>query len=243
MFKFNGEMIEGQRVGKDSIFIKDFVRKYLAKDEGKLFVKVREKLPWISREKSCMKYRGKPIARTKCFLTARRSVVHKYGYTGFQWRSMRKYVCLKDYPCVQRMVEALNKNLELPGGATGFNHVIATLYEDASDSIGYHSDKTRSWTTGSSVAILSLGGTREFHMQGDTVEVFKCEAGDMFILGWEDNQSYKHSIPVAKGTVEPRISLCFRNIRESFTRKQIEKKIAASTRAKERRRAKKENQA
>ena len=240
MFTFNDEKIEGKRVGVDSLFIKDFMSRCLGKDERKMFAKLIERAPWISRDKSYMKYRGNPIARTKFFLTRSRTKIHKYGYTGFQWKSMRKYECYKDYPFIERIVDGLNTRLKLPSGAPGFNHVIGTLYEDASDSIGFHSDKTRSWTNGSSVAILSLGATREFHMQcGDDVEVFKCEAGDLFILGWEDNKTYQHSIPVATGAVRPRISLCFRNICESFTREEIDKKVAASERARVHRNEKK----
>lgn len=237
MFTFNGETIQGQRVGQDSIFVKDFARIYLKQDADELFEYLRDDLPWINRNQSFMKYRGKPIARTKSFLTARRGVIHKYGYTGFQWKSMRNYACYKDYPRVKKIVADLNAKLALPG-VTGFNHVIATMYEDSKDAIGYHSDKTHSWTLGSSVAILSLGGTRDFCMQGENIQVFKCEAGDMFILGWKDNQTHKHCIPVSKIKVNPRISLCFRNIKECFTLEEIEKKIAASERASERRKTK-----
>jgi len=191
-------------------------------------------MPWIAREEKYMRYRGKPIARGKFFMTRRKRDIHVYYYTGFQYKSLLQYKCYADYPSVYKLVKSFNANLTLPHGKPRFNHVIGTQYEDGSDQIGYHSDKTRSWKHGTSVAILSLGASREFHLQriaDQTVQVFNFEAGDLFILGWKDNQTHKHSIPKTKKNVGKRVSLCFRSIQTTYTREQIMQKVAKSEKA------------
>ena len=56
--------------------------------------------------------------------------------------------------------------------------------------------------------------------------------GDMFLLSWDDNLTHKHCIPSVVGNVEPRISLCFRNIAEKVTRVDLDKLIAVSVKRK-----------
>lgn len=230
MLTFNGVDVNARRVGVDSYFVKGFM-KQTGKGSDELFDYLNEHAPWIDREADYMKYRGRPIKRTKFFLTRYKTPIHVYKYTGYQHRSVLEYKCYKQYPKVYSLVKELNEGL--PGSR--YNHVIGTLYENGSDQIGYHSDKTRSWREGSNVSILSLGESREFHLQciaDGKVEVFNFEAGDLFILGWQDNMTHKHSIPTSDKDVGKRISLCFRSITERYTRAEIEKKIARSERAK-----------
>jgi len=229
------DSLGGVRVGEDSWYIPNFLEK-VGIDHTLLFGDLQKKMPWISRDARFMKYRGNEITRTKFFLTDLREIIRVYSYTGFQWESVLQYGCYKDYECVSELVDMFN------GLSCRFNHVIGTLYKDGDDQIGYHSDKTRSWREGSSVAILSLGETREFHMKrisDEAVEVFQVKSGDLFILGWNDNQNYKHAIPRTDEKVGERISLCFRSIEEKYTRSEIEKKIAKSKKAREMRVAKK----
>jgi len=121
-----------------------------------------------------------------------------------------------------------------------YNHIIGTLYKEGADYIGFHSDKIRSWVPESSVAILSFGATREFQLMDADGKVtsFSFRSGDLFVLGWKDNQKYKHSIP-AVDACEPRISLCFRHIQECYTLAQLDKKIKSSEKARCRRDLKK----
>jgi alkylated DNA repair dioxygenase AlkB len=234
---WNGRQLQGQRFGEDSIFIKNFVRE-CGIDSGEMFAHMIDEMPWIDRKNKFMAYRGRPIKRTKFFLTRWRTPVHVYKYTGITWESTLHYKGVKHYPRMRELLRMINKNLVLPSGKPKFNHTIGTLYENGGDQIGFHSDKTESWTPGSSVAIISFGAAREFHMKNisdESTQVFNCEDGDLFILGWKDNQTHKHSIPETEQVVGQRISLCFRNISDRYTREELEKEVAKSKRAKERR--------
>ena len=216
-----------KRVGADSFMVKGWVK-------GDLFGAVNAAGPWLSREEPYMRYRGRTIKRTKFFLTASRDLVGVYGYTGFQHESVLHYGCYKEVAVVEELVDRLNGEF-----GSGFNHVIGTRYEDGRDQIGFHSDKTYSWVANSSVAIVSLGATREFHMKrisDGAVEVFEFEDGDLFMLGWEDNKTYQHSIPEMENEAEAlakgaRISLCFRNIATAYTRAEIAKHVVQAAKS------------
>ena len=248
-FEWNGDAIEDAiRVGTDSVFLKGFAQKVMGLDVKELYDALASKeMPYVDRAKTEMRYRGHMLTRTKFFLTDTPDPVRIYNYTGFQYASTQHYRCYADYPVVAELLQTLNKTLTLPYGKHGlpqYNHVIGTMYLTDTDGIGYHSDKTKSWAEDSGVSILSLGSTREFHLQkiqDQHTQVFVCEAGDLFVLGPQDNATHKHAIvPVREEKtlektrdISPRISLCFRNIAEAWTRTELLKKISASSKAKD----------
>jgi len=217
------------RYGEDSFLIKGF----LPNDQA-YFRRIKNGYPWLDRALPEMAYRGNELNRTKFFLTRYRRKKHVYSYTGFQWASVRQYGCWKDYLLMRKLIKRLR-----PFGK--YNHIIGTLYEHGADNIGFHSDKIRSWTPGTSVAILSLGATREFQLKRKSDEMItsiQFESGDLFVLGWKDNQTYQHSIPVVE-KCEPRISLCFRDIHECYSLAELHKKMRSSEKAREHREFKK----
>jgi alkylated DNA repair dioxygenase AlkB len=226
-------------VGVDSWCIPGYLQQVMP-DHEDLFAKLKDTMPWIDRDTNSMKYRGHPLNRTKFFLTKRKSRVHVYNYTGFQYQSTELYECYQDYPLVKDLVGLLEKTM--PRAFKRINHVIGTYYEGASDNIGWHSDKIKSWRPTHGVAILSLGGDREFHLKDKSGNVtpFVMRHGDLFLLGWEDNKTYQHCVPKTKDElvldtkreVQPRISICFRSIEESYTRDELRKIIARSEKAK-----------
>lgn len=248
-FEWNGVALEDAvHVGEDSVFIKGFAQKAMGLDVKELYDSLASKeMPYVDRAKTEMRYRGHKLTRTKFFLTDTADPVRIYNYTGFQYASTQHYRCYKDYPVVAKLLQKLNTTLTVPYGKDslpGYNHVIGTMYLTDTDGIGFHSDKTKSWTKDSGVSILSLGSTREFHLQrieDNHTQVFVCEAGDLFVLGPRDNSTHKHAIVTVKDEttldksrdISPRISLCFRNIAESWTRDELLKKINVSAKAKE----------
>ena len=215
--------------GEDSFLIKRFLP-----NDAAYFRRIKNGYPWLDRALPELGYRGNELNRTKFFLTKYRHKKHVYSYTGFQWASVLQYGCWKDYLLMRKLI----KRLRCFGT---YNHIIGTLYENGSDNIGFHSDKIRSWTPETSVAILSLGATREFQLKrksDDMITSIQFESGDLFVLGWKDNETYQHSIPAVE-KCEPRISLCFRDIQECYSMPELYKKIAASKRAREHREVKK----
>lgn len=132
----------------------------------------------------------------------------------------------------------------------GANHVILTLYAKEKDCIGWHADKTESFEAGSDILLMSLGQTREFHLRNNEtqkVTVVIVEAGDLFVLGWETNKTFQHSIVPysseikldSKRGVAPRISICWRNIAQTYTSSQIAMRVMQAKKSKVYRRAKK----
>jgi len=272
VFTWNGIPIEGRRVGTDSIHCKRFLQTIGFPSVS--FDELNTELRFVDRHLDCMKYRGRPLARTKVTLTdLMGGEIPVYAYTGFQAASIEHFQEITTAPIVHGLIEPINASFEAPTGVLLLNHGIGTKYENGFDSIGYHSDKTQTWRVGSSVVIVSFGAAREFHMKKIRVapagekdeekvardkewerrapdEVLTFEHGDLFILGWNDNMAYKHSVPPVASelvldktrVVEPRISLCFRSIKFAMTKAEVEKKVTRSRKAKVLRGVKKEKE-
>lgn len=73
---------------------------------------------WAPKEHVAMKYRGNPLQRTKAFLVLGNgeagqpanqmpSLIQKYYYTGWQWRSLRFYRPFSRVPFVAKLAESL----------------------------------------------------------------------------------------------------------------------------------------
>jgi len=230
------DRLEEIHFGKDSTYFPGFLQK-IGVDADVAFNIMRDG-PWIDREVEDMQYRRRTLKRTKSFYMPYpvTEMAHVYSYTGFQWKSVLRYLCFKDFPLLDGMIQKLD------GLGLKYNHIIATFYKTQSDNIGFHSDKTRSWVDKSSVAIISLGAERDFVLRrkSDGVEtVFNFKSGDLFILGWQDNIEYQHAVPPKKDACGERISLCFRDIEECYTRKELDKKIRSAEKSKDGRAAKK----
>lgn len=239
----------------DSGYFSRFVQRYMKSvDVDKLLTTLAsESTPCVPRDAVEMLYRGNQLTRTKFFLydDTDKKGMPVYYYTGFQWASTKYYRPVRDVPAVAAILEDFNSNMIFIDGdgnrsSTGFNHVIGTKYLSGEDAIGYHMDKTKSFASKSTIAILSLGHSREFHVRNETtgkVHIFVMSPGDLFVLGWETNKCYKHSlVPVSneqrlnqKRVISLRMSLCFRNISQRETLSQRTKKIQASKKAKSRR--------
>lgn len=86
--------------------------------------------------------------------------------------------------------------------------VFCNLYKNGSDYAPYHRDDY-----GCDIVSLSLGATRKFYFKNDETKIVKeyqLKNGDLFYFPLEINKNYKHSIPVQKNIIEPRINItCF----------------------------------
>ena len=126
-----------------------------------------------------------------------------------------------------------------------FNHAIGTCYRDEDDNIGFHHDKTRYITPNTPIISLSLGETREFHLdhigpdgKPQHYQTIVLKPGDLFILGPETNRDLRHAVVPVKDErvlqrdpsveIGPRISLVFRDICTSITLREVRKKAAAT---------------
>lgn len=84
-----------------------------------------------------------------------------------------------------------------------FNHVLIQLYRDGNDYIGEHADKTLDIKKDTHIVNYSIGATREMRLRkkktsGENKEreniKIKLTHNSLFVLGWETNKRWLHSI-------------------------------------------------
>ena len=234
-------------VGPDSYFVKRFVQRYL--DPTSIIVSyeaVSKAAPWVNPASSYMQYRGREVPRERAFIVTSSdpepvvsdspSVVPKFTYPGFQSESLLFYRDSRVVGVVDHIFRRLNVDLEIRGVPFVLNHCIATRYRDGDDAMGFRSDNARHLTHRTPTLVISLGGTREFHLRRKSdgaVRAFAAEDGDLFVLGHLTNELYEHSIvPVTKERlidphepIQPQISLAFRDVAAAVTRLSLNRRI------------------
>jgi len=96
-----------------------------------------------------------------------------------------------------------------------FNAVLATLYRNGDDSVGWHSDDEKELGNRPAIASLSLGATRRFefrHRQTDEQRSIALKHGDWLIMPPGFQEQWQHRIPAQPEINEPRINLTFRQV-------------------------------
>lgn len=96
-----------------------------------------------------------------------------------------------------------------------FNSVLANLYRDGSDSMGWHADKEKELGKDPLIASLSLGQARLFKIKHNkTKETLDLELqhGDLLIMSGVLQHHWRHSLPKVAGKLDKRINLTFRTI-------------------------------
>lgn len=98
-----------------------------------------------------------------------------------------------------------------------FNSVLANLYRDGNDSMGWHADREPEigptpedrW-----IASLSFGAPRRFvlkHRAGAR-RVFELGAGDLLVMRGTTQTHWRHALPKTRRPVGPRLNLTFRHV-------------------------------
>ena len=82
--------------------------------------------------------------------------------------------------------------------------------------MGYHSDNTDILTSGTGVAIISLGSTRTLRFKNkldpSIIVDYVLDDGSLFYMDDAVQRDWLHSIPKSD-TLSPRLSLTFRHIK------------------------------
>lgn len=96
-----------------------------------------------------------------------------------------------------------------------FNSVLANLYRDGMDSMGWHADKERELGHNPVIASLSFGAERMFKLRhnksGDTVEMY-LPSGSLLLMRGALQHHWRHCLPKMRGVTAPRVNLTFRYI-------------------------------
>ena len=101
-----------------------------------------------------------------------------------------------------------------------FNSVLANLYRDGNDSMGWHSDDEPELGEQPSIASLSLGAERGFRLRrrlprgvratpDDTVRL-PLPHGSLLRMAGQTQRLYRHDLPKVRAVVGARLNLTFR---------------------------------
>ncbi len=108
----------------------------------------------------------------------------------------------------------IKTRIEIFSGFT-FNSMLANLYRNGSDSMGWHADKEKQLGMNPVIASLSLGEQRLFKIRHNkTSETFDIQLahGDLLLMSGALQHHWRHCVPKTKQQKQPRINLTFRNI-------------------------------
>jgi len=112
-------------------------------------------------------------------------------------------------------LKRLKSKVEERCGET-FNSVLANLYRDGRDSVGWHSDDEPALGRHPVIASVSPGADRMFHMEHKNEKDAKWEIllthGRLLLMKGPTQQCWKHALPKDKAIQERRINLTFRHI-------------------------------
>ena len=97
-----------------------------------------------------------------------------------------------------------------------FNSVLANLYRDGRDSMGWHGDDEPELGARPTIASLSLGATRRFVLRHrrdpGRKRVFELPHGSLLLMRGDSQADWRHALPRTAKPVGPRINLTFRRI-------------------------------
>ncbi len=109
----------------------------------------------------------------------------------------------------------LKVKVEVVSGVV-FNSVLLNLYQNGTDSMGWHSDDEPELGQNPVIGSVSLGGTRRFMLRHRTEKSLKHKleltSGSLLLMQETTQHYWQHQIPKTKRPVPPRINLTFRVI-------------------------------
>lgn len=99
-----------------------------------------------------------------------------------------------------------------------FNSVLINYYRDGNDHMSYHADDEAELGLNPTVASLSVGETRKFHLKHRfdkslPTEVFELESQSLLIMREELQHFWVHKISKSTKVLGPRLNLTFRAIK------------------------------
>lgn len=97
-----------------------------------------------------------------------------------------------------------------------FNHVVANLYRNGKDRVGFHADDEPELGYEPLIASISLGVSRRFvlkHKYKSRKKSFNLKSGSLFIMGGACQHRWYHALPAAPQITQARINLTYRVLR------------------------------
>jgi alkylated DNA repair dioxygenase AlkB len=108
---------------------------------------------------------------------------------------------------------AIKGRLDALAGVT-FNSVLANLYRDGQDSIGWHSDNEYDLGKLATIGSVSFGATRSLHFRHKQNKALREKVdlghGDVLLMRGTTQEFWEHQVPKSARCTEARINLTFR---------------------------------
>jgi alkylated DNA repair dioxygenase AlkB len=166
-----------------------------------LFDALRREIPW---EQHRLRIFGRDVdsPRLSCWI-GDEGTDYKYSGTRFEPRAWT--------PALASVRDELRSRYQL-----GFNSVLANLYRDGRDSMGWHSDDEPELGTAPVIASLSFGAVRRFRFRSRekkrVVLAIDLAPGSLLVMQDATQRLYHHDLPKT-ARAGARINLTFRTIR------------------------------
>jgi alkylated DNA repair dioxygenase AlkB len=178
-----------------------FAPGWLPADEADvLFARLQRSIPW-----ECHRIRmfGREVdsPRLSCWI-GDADAVYTYSRTRFEPRPWPEVL----QPLRERLCDTL--------GMT-FNSVLANLYRDGRDRMGWHSDDEPELGPRPVIASVSLGATRRFSLKpkaGGASRTLDLPHGSLLVMAGDTQTAWRHALAGTARPVAPRINLTFRRI-------------------------------
>lgn len=167
----------------------------------RLLAELRAELDWQQRE---IKLFGRKVKSPR--LTA----FHGEPGSVYTYSNLR----LEPQPWTPALDEIRTELADVSGHV--FDCVLANLYRDGSDSMGWHSDDERELGIEPIIASVSLGAARRFALhhrrRKDQRVAIDLEHGSLLIMAGQTQHHWKHALPKTRRAVGERVNLTFRRI-------------------------------
>ncbi|MGH1373566.1 MAG: alpha-ketoglutarate-dependent dioxygenase AlkB family protein [Cellvibrionaceae bacterium] len=166
------------------------------------FAALRQELAW---EQSRIQVYGKSVAIPRLNAWYGDKDCH-YAYSGYRLPLNHWHPQLLLWR--QRLQEELSLSV---------NSALANLYRNGDDGVGWHSDDEPELGEDPTIASISLGAPRMFHLKHrfdralPTVKL-SLPSGSLLVMSGKLQRYWLHSLPKTKRVTEPRINLTFRHI-------------------------------
>jgi len=179
-----------------------YAPQWIARDAADaLFVALRDGIAW---ERHRIRLFGRAIdaPRLSCWIGDPDAT---YTYSGMRYTP---------HPWPEAL-HAIRERLSVACGAE-FNGVLANLYRDGNDGMGWHADDEPELGPCPLIASLSLGATRRFAMRRRSNPACRLDIelahGSLLLMGGATQAHYRHALPKTTRAVGARINLTFRRL-------------------------------
>lgn len=166
-----------------------------------LYTQLLSEIPW-QQDYFCIAQRRVPVPRLQAWLG---DAGAHYAYSGLSFTPSPWTDTLL---AIREQVESI--------AAHRFNSVLANLYRNENDSVGWHADNEKELGPAPVIASVSFGACRRFQLQHKHRKTLRFELelqhGDILIMAGALQQHWLHQVPKEKIPTPARINLTYRAI-------------------------------